>query len=118
MSVLQHLHTSRIGYASPLLRQMIPGITDSLLDLIDRTMSCLENRQVMIVKGLKQFFFLSMVLTAVKAQLFPHQAEMQKQLAIERMTVLGQAMIMRDTEGNTAGGELVSFIYSRTCVWI
>ncbi|CRG88160.1 hypothetical protein PISL3812_05187 [Talaromyces islandicus] len=108
MSVLQHLHTTRIGYTSPLLRQMIPGITDSLLDLIDRMMTCLENRQQMIVKGLKQFFILSMVLAAVKAQLFPHQAEMHKQLAIERMTVLGQTMIKHDTEGNTDGVELPS----------
>lgn len=108
MSVLQHLHSTRTGFTSPLLRLMVPGIMDSLLDLIDRTMACLENRQPMIVKGLKQFFILNMVLSAVKAQLFPHQAEMHKQLAIERMTTLGQQMITRDNEGNPDGNDMVS----------
>jgi hypothetical protein len=108
MSVLQHLHSTRIGFTSPLLREMVPGITDSLLDLIDRTMFCMENRQPMIIKGLKQFFLLNMVLSAVKAQLFPHQAEMHKQLAVDRMTALSQKMITRDTEGNTDGVDLVS----------
>lgn len=108
LSVLQHLHTARNGFTSPLLRQTIPGITDSLLDLIDRILSCIENRQPMIVKGLKQFFILSMVLTAVKGHLFPHQAEIHKQLTIERMTALAQSMILRDTEGTTDGVDLVS----------
>ncbi|QKX62925.1 uncharacterized protein TRUGW13939_10093 [Talaromyces rugulosus] len=108
MSVLQHLHSTRIGFTSPLLREMVPGITDSLLDLIDRIMFCIENRQPMIIKGLKQFFILNMVLSAVKAQLFPHQAEMHKQLAIDRMTALGQKMIARDIEGNTDGVDLPS----------
>lgn len=75
LSILQHLKTRRNGYTSDLLRQVIPEFTESLFHLVERAISCLEDRLLWVIKGAKQFIFLYMIFALVKAELYPDQAD-------------------------------------------
>ncbi|QGA19506.1 hypothetical protein EYB26_007195 [Talaromyces marneffei] len=84
-SILQHLFARRTGYTSNLLRQVLPAFTESLLDLVEKTISCMEARLLLVIKGAKQFFFLYMIFALVKAELYPDQAEEIKRLILDRI---------------------------------
>ncbi|KAH8693920.1 putative C6 transcription factor [Talaromyces proteolyticus] len=100
VSILQHLYASRTGYTSNLLRQVLPVITDSLVDLVEKSIICLENKLMVMAKGAKQFFILNLLFSLVKAELYPDQAELFKKLTIERISAVAQNLIMRDSEVN------------------
>lgn len=84
-SVLQHLFARRTGYTSNLLRQILPAFTESLLDLVEKTISCMEARLLLVIKGAKQFFFLYMIFALVKAELHPDQADEIKRHILDRI---------------------------------
>ncbi|RAO66923.1 uncharacterized protein BHQ10_002935 [Talaromyces amestolkiae] len=97
-SVLQHLFARRTGYTSNLLRQVLPAFTESLLDLVEKTISCMEARLLLIIKGAKQFFFLYMIFALVKAELYPDQSEEIKKLILDRILSVTYR-ILRGSDG-------------------
>jgi hypothetical protein len=97
-SVLQHLFARRTGYTSNLLRQVVPAFTESLLDLVEKTISCMEARLLLVIKGAKQFFFLYMIFALVKAELYPDQAEEIKSLILDRILSVTYR-ILRGSDG-------------------
>lgn len=74
---------------------MVPSITDALLELIEKTMTWMERRLLIVTKGAKQHFFTSIILALVKARLWPDQAELLKQKLIEHISILAAAMLKR-----------------------
>ena len=81
---------------------MVPSITDALLELIEKTMTWMERRLLIVTKGAKQHFFTSIILALVKARLWPDQAELLKQKLIEHISILAAAMLKRH-QALTAG---------------
>ncbi|EED15333.1 C6 transcription factor, putative [Talaromyces stipitatus ATCC 10500] len=100
-SVLQHLFARRTGYTSNLLRQVLPAFTESLLDLVEKTISCMEARLLLVIKGAKQFFFLYMIFALVKAELYPDQAEEIKRLIVDRILTVTYR-ILRGSDGTVS----------------
>lgn len=94
--------------ASSLLRQVLPVFTESLLDLVEKTLACMENKLLLIVKGAKQFFFLHMILALVKAKLWPDQAEALKKGAIDRIGVIAYSLLAHHSDGAANDAEGVS----------
>ncbi|KAL1981751.1 hypothetical protein VTN96DRAFT_2178 [Rasamsonia emersonii] len=112
LSILQHLYATRTGYTSSLLRQVLPGITESLLDLVEKTLACMETKLLLIVKGAKQFFFLHMILALVKAKLWPDQAESLKKGAIDRIGVIAYSLLAHHSDGSANDAEGVPSLAS------
>ncbi|OKL61845.1 hypothetical protein UA08_02858 [Talaromyces atroroseus] len=110
LSVLQHLFARRSGYASNLMREMIPEITDSLLDLVERTITALESRLLLVIKSAKQFFFLYMIFALVKSELYPDQAEEVRSVILDRICTTTYR-ILRGVDGTSnADGVDLSFL--------
>jgi Fungal specific transcription factor domain/Fungal Zn(2)-Cys(6) binuclear cluster domain len=108
-SVLQHLFARRPGCASNLVRHVIPAITDSLLDLVDRIILTLETRLVLVIKSAKQFFFLYMIFALVKSALYPEQADEIRSVILDRICMTTYR-ILRGVDGtsNVDGIDLVA----------
>ncbi|KAL1968192.1 hypothetical protein VTN77DRAFT_2027 [Rasamsonia byssochlamydoides] len=104
LSILQHLYAAKTGYTSSLLRQVLPVFTESLLSLVEKTLSCMENK-LLIVKGAKQFFFLHMILALVKAKLWPDQAALLKKSVIDRIGVIAYNLLVHHQENSANDAE-------------
>lgn len=98
LSVLQHIFAKRSGFASSLLRQVIPTITESLIDLVERTLVTLESRLLLITKSAKQFFFLYMIFALVKSELYPDRAEEIRNIILDHICTVTYR-ILGGTEG-------------------
>ncbi|KAJ5725920.1 uncharacterized protein N7483_007277 [Penicillium malachiteum] len=73
----------------------LPGIPDSLMSLVETALLALEVRFLLIVKGAKDYFFLSTISALVKAKLWPAQAIMYKQQVVERVLSFAQTLFTR-----------------------
>lgn len=73
----------------------LPGLPDSLLSLVETALIPLEGRFLLIVKGAKDYFFLSTIAALVKAKLWPAQAIMHKQQVVERVLSFAQTLFTR-----------------------
>lgn len=58
-------------------------------------MMCLEARLLLVVKGAKEYFFMSTILALVKAKLWPAQGNMYKQEVIDRVIMFAQTLLTR-----------------------
>lgn len=56
---------------------------------------CLEARLLLVVKGAKEYFFMSTILALVKAKLWPAQANLYKQEVIDRVIMFAQTLLTR-----------------------
>lgn len=73
----------------------LPGLPESLLSLVQTALNCLEGRFLLLVKGAKDYFFLSTIVALVKAKLWPTQAVMHKQQVVERVLSFAQTLFSR-----------------------
>ncbi|KAJ6031078.1 hypothetical protein N7540_001810 [Penicillium herquei] len=73
----------------------LPGIPDSLMSLVETALLALEVRFLLIVKGAKDYFFLSTISALVKAKLWPAQSIMYKQQVVERVLSFAQTLFTR-----------------------
>jgi hypothetical protein len=102
MSICQHLHTmdhhnSVSSYPSSSIFTMhtLPSLPDSLLSLVEAALISLEARLLLVVKGAKDYFFLSTIVALVKAKLWPVQAPVYKQQVVERVLSFAQNLFSR-----------------------
>jgi hypothetical protein len=77
------------------LTQTLPGLPESLITLVEMTLTCLETQLLLVVKGAKEYFFMSTILALVKARLWPGQASIYKQEVVNRVILFAQALCSR-----------------------
>ncbi|KAE8312390.1 hypothetical protein BDV41DRAFT_304806 [Aspergillus transmontanensis] len=96
-SVCQLLHASTNSQASSQtsLPQTLPGLPESLITLAEMTLTCLETQLLLVVKGAKEYFFMSTILALVKARLWPAQATVYKQEVVDRVIFFAQTLFTR-----------------------
>lgn len=73
----------------------LPGLPDSLLSLVETILISLESRFLLVVKGAKDYFFLSTIVALVKGKIWPAQAIMYKQQVVERVLSFAQTLFSR-----------------------
>lgn len=73
----------------------LPGLSESLLALVETTLAALEGRFLLVIKGAKDYFFLSTIVALVKAKLWAAQATMYKQQVVERVLSFAQTLFSR-----------------------
>ncbi|KAJ5594202.1 uncharacterized protein N7459_000410 [Penicillium hispanicum] len=101
ISICQALHTldpqsANSSYPSSMfLIHSLPGLPDSLISLVETALISLEGRLLRVVKGAKDYFFLSTIGALVKAKLWPTQAIMYKQQVVERVLSFAQTLFSR-----------------------
>lgn len=59
------------------------------------TLTCLETQLLLVVKGAKEYFFMSTILALVKARLWPAQATVYKQEVVNRVIFFAQTLFTR-----------------------
>lgn len=73
----------------------LPGLPESLLSLVETILISLEARFQLVVKGAKDYFFLSTIVALVKAKIWPAQAGVYKQQVVERVLSFAQTLFSR-----------------------
>ncbi|KAJ5372489.1 hypothetical protein N7517_004495 [Penicillium concentricum] len=132
ISICQLLHitepdTSAPSYpvSSTFILHNIPGIPESLLSLVETALIALEERSLLMAKGAKDYYFLSTIVALVKARLWPSQATMYKQQAVERVLSFAQILFSRHMNcdhlgdkgvGNFKNNQLAAFMAAPTMV--
>lgn len=84
--------------ASVLARQIVPAITGSLLGLVDKTLDALESKARVVIKGAKHFFFTNMIRALVKSKLWPHETDLHKKQAVDRIGSFAYNLLSRHTD--------------------
>ncbi|EEH16928.1 hypothetical protein PABG_07015 [Paracoccidioides brasiliensis Pb03] len=87
-TICHHLHASDSGFTSSVVRQAIPSITDILISLVQKTLSWLEEKFLVLEKGMREYYFLCISITLVKTKLWPESAAAFQQQAIDRLSNL------------------------------
>ncbi|KAJ5299575.1 hypothetical protein N7476_011132, partial [Penicillium atrosanguineum] len=102
ISICQHLHTmdhhnSLPSHPSSSIFTMhtLPGLPDPFLSLVEAGLISLESRFLLVVKGAKDYFFLSTIIALVKAKLWPAQELVYKQQVVERVLSFAQTLFSR-----------------------
>jgi hypothetical protein len=83
-----------------------PEFTDSLLSLVEITLSCMETKAIVCVKGAKQCLFLNFILALVKSKIWPVKVAIYKRETIERIAKLAYTLLKKAQLGDDpmAGG--------------
>ncbi|KAL4879642.1 putative C6 transcription factor [Aspergillus karnatakaensis] len=93
-SICQLLHEG--ASAKPLsLLHTLPGLSETLISLVEITLASLESRLLLVIKGAKEYFFMSTILALVKSKLWPTQAAVYKQEVVERVILFAQTLFTR-----------------------
>jgi hypothetical protein len=99
------------------LMHNLPGLPESLISLMETILVCLEGRFLLVVKGAKDYFFLSTIVALVKARLWPTQAVMYKQQVVERILSFAQTLFSRHANCEHLGTPgLGSFKTNQVCL--
>ncbi|KAL3453445.1 putative C6 transcription factor [Aspergillus insuetus] len=93
-SICQLLHEAADSRAvkSVTLLHTLPGLPESLVSLVEVALTCLEARLLQVIKGAKEYFFMSTILALVKVKLWPTQATAYKQEVVERVILFAQTL--------------------------
>ncbi|KAL4897771.1 hypothetical protein BDV59DRAFT_190611 [Aspergillus ambiguus] len=96
-SICQLLHEGDSGAGSPVtsLTRTLMGMPESLVALAETILTCLETRWLLVVKGAKEYFFMSTLLALAKVTLWPGQANMYKQEVVNRVIFFAQTLFTR-----------------------
>lgn len=101
LSNVVNLHTHKAPATAPhpssamFFMHGLPGIPESLLSLVETILISLEGRFLLVVKGAKDYFFLSTIVALVKAKIWPTQVTMYKQQVVERVLSFAQTLFTR-----------------------
>lgn len=82
------------GSVTSLIRTLL-GFPEALVTLAEAILMCLEARWLLVVKGAKEYFFMSTILALVKTKLWPSQGNMYKQEVIDRVITFAQTLFTR-----------------------
>lgn len=81
----------------------LPGFPEHLVSLLEAVLGCLETRFFLVVKGGKDYFFMSTIIALVKAKLWPAQAHIYKQEAVDRILSFAQTLFTKHANCNHLG---------------
>ncbi|KAJ5885243.1 hypothetical protein N7495_009753 [Penicillium taxi] len=101
ISVCQALHAFSTradlqnSLSSTFLLHTLSGLPNSLMSLVEVALLSLEDRFLLVMKGAKDYFFLSTIQALVKAKLWPDQAKMHKLQVVERVLSFAQTLFSR-----------------------
>lgn len=70
----------------------LAGFPESLMSLVEAVLVCLEARLYLMVKGAKEYFFMSALIGLVKTKLSPAQANAHKQEVVDRILSFAQTL--------------------------
>lgn len=73
------------------------------MSLVEAVLACLEARLYLVVKGAKEYFFLSALIGLVKAKLSPAQANTHKQEVVDRILSFAQSLFSQHALCNHLG---------------
>lgn len=82
------------------LTRTLVGLPEVLVSLAESTLMSLEAQLLLVVKGAKEYFFMSTIIALVKAKLWPAQGNTYKQEVIDRVIMFAQTLFTR--HGNCA----------------
>lgn len=82
------------------LTRTLAGLPEVLVSLAESTLMSLEAQLLLVVKGAKEYFFMSTIIALVKTKLWPAQGNMYKQEVIDRVIMFAQTLFTR--HGNCA----------------
>ncbi|KAJ5510475.1 hypothetical protein N7453_002578 [Penicillium expansum] len=132
ISICQLLHRPQFDTPSPshpisstFILHNIPGIPESLLSLVETTLIAFEERSLLMTKGAKDYSFLSTIVALVKSRIWPAQATIYKQQAVERVLSFAQILFSRHMNcdhlgdkgmGNFKNNQLAAFMAAPTMV--
>jgi hypothetical protein len=131
-SILDHENSDSYVAAAPshpisstFILHDIPGIPESLLSLVETALITLEERSILMIKGAKDYYFLSTIVALVKSRLWPTQANIYKQQVVERVLSFAQILFTRHMNcdhlgdkgmGNFKNNQLAAFMAAPTMV--
>lgn len=91
------------GTSTTSLARILPGFPEYLISLVETILVCLETRFFAIVKGGKDYFFMSTIIALVKARLWPAQSNIYKQEAVNRILSFAQTLFTKHASCNHLG---------------
>ena len=91
------------GSSTTALTCTLMGFPESLLSLVEAILACLEARLFLLVKGAKEYFFLSALIALVKTKLSPAQTSAHKQEVVDRILSFAQTLFMKHSSCNHLG---------------
>ncbi|KAL1958505.1 hypothetical protein VTO42DRAFT_4369 [Malbranchea cinnamomea] len=95
VTVCHFLYSTDINQAPSVIRQMAPGLHDSLMSLVENMLPHLEKKFVTLEKGMREYAFLCGVIALTKTRLCPEAiADHQKQL-VDRFSTISYGMMSR-----------------------
>ncbi|PWY92646.1 hypothetical protein BO70DRAFT_357790 [Aspergillus heteromorphus CBS 117.55] len=94
-TICQLLHEGQTSGSPISLTRTLPGLPESLIALVEVVLTCLESRLLLVVKGAKEYFFMSTIVALVKVGLWPSQAHIYKQEVVERVILFAQTLFTR-----------------------
>lgn len=68
--------------------------------MVEKTLKALEDKILVVAKGAKHYFFLTMIYALVKSKLRPEQADLYKKETGDRITSLAFRLLCRDTDAS------------------
>ncbi|EAW09502.1 putative C6 transcription factor [Aspergillus clavatus NRRL 1] len=106
-SVCQILHAGDDRHASTpmILTRTLPGLSESLISLLDMILAAVETRLLLVIKGAKEYFFMSTLLALVRAKLWPAQANVYKQEVVDRVIYFAQTLFTRHANCSHLGAQ-------------
>ncbi|OJJ48670.1 hypothetical protein ASPZODRAFT_93608 [Penicilliopsis zonata CBS 506.65] len=93
-SICQSLYASSNSNATTLTRTL-PGFAENLVLLVEAAIAALETRAFCVVKGAKDYFFMSTLLALVKTRLWEDQAGLFKQEVVDRILAFTPTLYAR-----------------------
>lgn len=73
------------------------------MSLVESVLACLEARLYLVVKGAKEYFFMSALIGLVKAKLSPAQSNTHKQEVVDRILSFAQTLFNQHSICNHLG---------------
>ncbi|KKZ65447.1 hypothetical protein EMCG_08720 [[Emmonsia] crescens] len=88
-------NVGKLAWSSSIVRQVIPSITDILISLVQKTLSWLEEKFLVLEKGMREYYSLCVSITLVKTKLWPESASTFQQQAADRLRILSYNLFSR-----------------------
>jgi hypothetical protein len=117
-----------VAVKSVTLLHTLPGLPESLVSLVEVALTCLEARLLQVIKGAKEYFFMSTILALVKVKLWPTQATAYKQEVVERVILFAQTLFSQHAncshlgelgignfKSNQVGGAIIRSVLRLIC---
>ncbi|KAI9727840.1 MAG: hypothetical protein M1834_007886 [Cirrosporium novae-zelandiae] len=83
-SICCHLYITPAGNTTVPSKDILPEYIETLLRLVEKVLFMIETRIAAVGKGLKEFWFLSMIIALVKSRLWPEGSERYKAEGLDR----------------------------------